>query len=96
MIGLREQTAMGDLSYGKAQNYAELEMGYFIHQCWSHGIWISEMFDIRTDRLTIEAKRGEERYVIRIHEWALRKQTLPEYLKKLREVLAHLFKIEEW
>lgn len=96
MIGLREQTAMGDLSYGSARAYDETLMRRFINRCWSHGIWVEQVFDIRTDYLRLAFNRGGERYSIRIPSWVACRMVLPELLDKLRKILSQLFKIEEW
>lgn len=96
MVNLRDQIARGDLSYGHLESLEEATMQQFISECWSHGIWIQEMFSISTDYLRLEVNRGKERYAIRVPAWVLHRQTLWEFLEKLREVLAHLFKIKEW
>lgn len=96
MVNLRDQIAMGDLSYGHLKSFEEATMQQFISDCWSHGIWIHETFSITTEYLHLEVNRGEEKYAIRVPYWALYRQTLWEFLEKLREVLAHLFKIKEW
>lgn len=87
---------MDDLSFAQIKFYENMEMRKFSEECATHEIVVCEMFNIRTDYLRLKVIRGDEEYSIRIPAWVLHRQTLWEFLDKLREVLAHLFKIKEW
>lgn len=87
---------MDDLSFTQIKFYESMEMRKFADECAMHKIVVCEMFNIRMDYLRLKVIRGDEEYSIRVPAWVLYRQTLWEFLDKLREVLAQLFKIKEW
>ena len=87
---------MDNLSFAQIKFYENMEMRKFADECVAHKIVVCETFNVRMDYLRLKVMRGDEEYSIRIPACVLHQQTLWEFLEKLREVLAHLFKIKEW